>query len=144
MRSPGLDLKELQSVGLALLRATLWLALRQFSLPPVVLQVPEFLARQGFCVNCCPSEVTWSMWWSWARGKTDRTCFGSRQVGRTSDCKEKLAYREKGNQPRRKAPPPRWTDPALVQAAPALARQMEVEEKEKERERVHVLGYPSS
>ena len=74
--------------------------------------------------------------------KRDRTYFASRQVGLTSDCKVKLAYREKGNQPRRKAPPPRWTDPALVQAAPALARQMEVEEKE--RERVHVLGDPSS
>ena len=50
------------------------------------------------------------------------------------DCKAKLAHNEEGNQTRRKAPPPRWMDPARVTAAPALARRKGVEENEKANE----------
>ena len=37
--------------------------------------------------------------------------------------------------PRRKAPPPRWTDPAPVKAAPPTARNREVAELKEEHER---------
>ena len=54
--------------------------------------------------------------------------------GPHSDCKVKLACTEEGYQPRRKAPPPRLTDPTLVKAAPSLARKMEVEENKRAKE----------
>ena len=54
--------------------------------------------------------------------------------GPHGDCKVKLACKEKRNQLRKKAPPPRWTDPTPVKGAPSLSRMMEVEEDNRAKE----------